>query len=373
MAARLKSIRIQNYRSLADVSLELKPINVLFGPSGAGKSSLLEAIQLVHDCAERGADFASSRQGQGLGLLFDGAAPGELIRIELATEAAEYEVSVGTSAGRIDPLPGERLSSILPDRSITLFERQPGKVLPELADRRDDSAGELIEILSTARLYHSRSFGLRKLKWLGSTTGVESHLSEGGENLWSILRDLEGRRQGDDRYATILRYMSEAFPTFEGLVIEATSPTALHASFLEHGRNAPVPDSGISDGHLQFLILLTALFYEEARKPRLVLFDEPELSLHPWSLTLLARAIREATQCWGRQVILATQSPALLNEFDLDEQLAVESREGRTRITPVGEFEDIRDLLEDYTTGTLYMTGNVAPQNRLVELSTLDR
>lgn len=50
MPARLKSIRIQNYRSLADVSLDLGPINVLFGPSGAGKSSLLDAIGFFRDC-----------------------------------------------------------------------------------------------------------------------------------------------------------------------------------------------------------------------------------------------------------------------------------------------------------------------------------
>ena len=60
MSARLKSIRIQNYRSLADVSLELEPVNVLFGPNGAGKSSLLDAIWFVRDCAIRSMELASS-------------------------------------------------------------------------------------------------------------------------------------------------------------------------------------------------------------------------------------------------------------------------------------------------------------------------
>ncbi len=57
MAGRLKSIHVQNYRSLADVSLELEPINVLLGPNGAGKSSLLDAIWFVRDCAIRGVEL----------------------------------------------------------------------------------------------------------------------------------------------------------------------------------------------------------------------------------------------------------------------------------------------------------------------------
>ena len=56
-----------------------------------------------------------------------------------------------------------------------------------------------------------------------------------GDNLWSVLRNLEGRRQLDDRYATIMEYMAEAFPTFDGLVIDLGTKT-LYASFLEKGR-----------------------------------------------------------------------------------------------------------------------------------------
>ncbi|MGZ3471089.1 MAG: AAA family ATPase, partial [Isosphaeraceae bacterium] len=37
--------------SLADVSLALEPVNVLFGPNGAGKSTLLDTIWFVRDCA----------------------------------------------------------------------------------------------------------------------------------------------------------------------------------------------------------------------------------------------------------------------------------------------------------------------------------
>jgi predicted ATPase len=394
MATRLKSIHIQNYRSLADLSLDLGPVNILFGPSGAGKSSLLDAIGFVRDCVDRGVNVASARRGHGLGLLNGGAAPGEPIRLKLATDQVEYELTLGVSSGRINPLPGERLHSLDPARD--LIERQAGTAQAGLYDAAEDrlvpmplgeperlslarfldqnlspaDVSNLKAILLSGRVYHTRSLKLAELRRLGSAAGIESHVLEQGENLWSVLRILEGRRLLDDRYATIMRYMAEAFPTFKGLVIDQVSPSVLYASFLEKDKRMPILASGISDGHLQFLILLTVLFTEDRGRPSLVLFDEPETSLHPWALAILARAIREATASWGRQVILATQSPALISEFDPDEQLAVESQDGRTQITRVAEIEDIQDLLQEYATGSLYMSEVVAPQSKLVELAT---
>ena len=56
-----------------------------------------------------------------------------------------------------------------------------------------------------------------------------------------------------------MRYMGRAFPTFEALVIEADGPECVYAKFLEKWRREPILASGISDGHLQLLILLTGL------------------------------------------------------------------------------------------------------------------
>ena len=76
MPTRLQSIHVRNYRSLADVTLDLEPVNVLFGPNGAGKSTLLDTIWFVRDCAIRSVALASSDRDHGIGLLFDGADEG---------------------------------------------------------------------------------------------------------------------------------------------------------------------------------------------------------------------------------------------------------------------------------------------------------
>jgi predicted ATPase len=163
--------------------------------------------------------------------------------------------------------------------------------------------------------------------------------------------------------------MAEAFPTFDGLVIEPTGPNVLYASFLERHRRKPILASGVSDGHLQMLTLLTALFSEGPDRYSLLLFDEPETSLHPWAIAVLAKAINHATEEWGRQAILATHSPVLISQFETDQSFAFELKEGRTRITRLNEVEGVQDLLEHYAPGSLYMSESVAGQSRLFEQS----
>lgn len=167
--------------------------------------------------------------------------------------------------------------------------------------------------------------------------------------------------------------MAEAFPTFKGLVTQLTAPTVIYARFLEADRPGAKYASAMSDGHIQFLLFLTALFCETPGKAPLVLIDGPETSLHPWALAVLGNAITEATARWGRQVILATHSPVLMGQFETNELLAVESKEGRTQVTRVSEMEGIQDLLEHYAAGSLYMSEAIAPQSKPPETPNVGR
>ena len=54
-----------------------------------------------------------------------------------------------------------------------------------------------------------------------------------------------------------------------------------------------------------------------------MMFDEPELGLHPCALTLLAALFRQAA-AGPSQVIVSMQSATLLNEFDAEDAIVVE-------------------------------------------------
>ena len=376
---------VRNYRALADVQLELRPINVVFGPNGAGKSTLLDSLYFFRDCAIRGVDVASSDRDHGIGILWDGALEEDRISVEIENNSVSYRLSFTLSAGRIDPFPGERLVST--SRSVTLIERKPGAdkaalyhseigsaLLAPLREpdkpslglflgfnQGDVEAGDLDHLLHFVRLYNSRSFHLRPLKRRGSESSHQIRLWDYGNNAWSVLRNLQDKRNVDERYDTIMRYMAEAFPAFDGIVVEQTGPTSVYASFQERGRREGIYASGASDGHVQLLLLLIALFSED-RRESVLLFDEPEVSLHPWALVVLARAVREAAHQWNKQVFLATHSPVLISQFDPQDTLVASTDAGRAQFKRLSEIHEFRDLLEEYAAGSLFMSGTVAPQ-----------
>ena len=377
---------VRNYRALADVQIELRPINVVFGPNGAGKSTLLDSLYFFRDCAIRGVEVASSERGHGVGMLWDGAAPeDERISIELANDDISYALSFSLSTGRLDPHPRERLVSTSQaeplikrkrgsdkaalydtktEQAVRVSLREPDKLSLSLFlnfNDRNEEAADLDRLLHFVRLYNSRSFHIWPLKRQGSDSSHQVRLSDLGKNAWSVLRNLQDKRNVDYRYNRIMKYMAEAFPAFDGIVLEQTGPMSVYASFLEKGRRHPIHAFGASDGHMQLLLLLTALF-SEGDRASILLFDEPEVSLHPWALVVFARAVKEAAGQWNKQVFLATHSPVLISQFDLPDILVASTDEGRARFERLSEIHEFRDLLADYAAGSLYMSGTVAPQ-----------
>ena len=381
----LTRIRVRNYRALASLDLDVGPINVIFGPNGAGKSTLLDTLYFFRDCAIRGVEFASSERSHGIGILWDGADDDGGILIELATDGVAYGLTFSLSTGRLEAFAGERLQSS--SRMQTLIDRSPGSDKASLYhteiqqtvpvtlrepqklslglfldfNRGDEEAGYLDQLLHFIRLYHSRSFFLYCLKRQGSESSHETRLWDLGNNAWSVLRNLQDKRNIDHRYDTFMQYMAEAFPIFDGIVLEQTEPASVYASFLEKGRRRPILASEVSDGFLQLLLLLTALF-SEGERTSILLFDEPEISLHPWALAVFAKAVKVAAEQWNKQIFIATHSPVLISQFEPRDILVAGIEDGRARFDRLHEIEEIRDLLEDYAAGSLYMSEAVAPQ-----------
>ena len=46
----INRIRINNFRSVREIELELGPLNIVFGPNGCGKSNIYKAIHLLTAC-----------------------------------------------------------------------------------------------------------------------------------------------------------------------------------------------------------------------------------------------------------------------------------------------------------------------------------
>jgi predicted ATPase len=152
----------------------------------------------------------------------------------------------------------------------------------------------------------------------------------------------------------IVRLAAPFFDDFKLRPIPAT-PDLIQLEWLQRGSDYPFRVNQLSDGTLRFVCLATALL--QPQPPATVLFDEPELGLHPYALTLLGNLFKQGAISSGNrvshQVIVSTQSALLLNEFAPEDVVVAERTNGEStfrRLVP----DALSEWLEDYSLGELW-------------------
>lgn len=116
-----------------------------------------------------------------------------------------------------------------------------------------------------------------------------------------------------------------------------------------------------SDGTLRFMGLLWAAM-EGAGS---LLLEEPELSLHPEIVRFLPQMFARVQRRSGRQVLISTHSPDLLQDegIGLDEVLLLRPGQEGTEVTPAGNFSEIPDLLKGGVTLPEAVIPKTRPEN----------
>ncbi len=123
-------------------------------------------------------------------------------------------------------------------------------------------------------------------------------------------------------------------------------------SWKERQFDEPIYMTQLSEGTLRFLWLASLLLSH--RLPAVTLLDEPELSLHPQLLLLLADLMREASL--RTQLIVATQSDQLIRFLRPEEVLVADIEDGAARFS-WGDDLDLDHWLKDFTLDQLWTMG----------------
>lgn len=361
--ARIKSVTIEGFRSLRHIeNLQLPQLTVLIGGNGVGKSSFIRFFEMLGWMQKSNnlQEFVL-RQGGGDDQFFMGARKTPRIRAEICLETTkgtnEYSFELAhISAGdkimvmneayrfsdhnRKTVAKWSKLSDVATESSLCKQENKTAKTIHNL-----------LKQCTTYQFHDTSSNAFIHQRW--DLTDSVRLRSDGG-NLAAVLYDL--RENETSRYWQLVRQIQRVFPTLEDFVLEPMSGKILlrwKSKFSDKIFGSHLT----SDGSLRLFCLMTLLSLPDERLPDVLFFDEPELGLHPHAITLISEMFKRVAKT--RQVFIATQSPYMVDSFELENIIVAESKNGETflRNLPKEKYQSWLD--DDYLLSDLWLKSPV--------------
>ncbi len=364
MGEAIKKLTIEGFKSIRKLEdFELRSLNVLIGANGAGKTNFVSFFRLLRELIEQRLELAVAKGGGADALLHLGPKTTKEIVVKLYIGLTGYEV-------RLVPTNDNRL--VFADERTICYGQQgkgnaeflaTGHHEAKLKERKDNSgvttghgvSVHVYDALSSWVVYHfhdtSDTADVRRSRPINDN----EFLRHDASNLAAFLYRIQ--KTNATEYAKIRAVVRLAAPFFDDFKLRplADNPEMIQLEWTQKGSDYPFRPSQLSDGTLRFICLATALL--QPSLPTTVLFDEPELGLHPYALTLLANLFKQAATRHGtyisRQVIVSTQSTLLLNEFVPEDVVVVERAQGQSTFRRL-DAAQLADWLKEYGLGDLW-------------------
>jgi len=351
----LKQLTVNNFKSIKSQSLDLGHLNVFIGGNGSGKSNLIGVFHFLnriingelqaHVGAVGGADSIlhfGRRHSSSLSMS---------LRFEKGSIANGYDFTLMPTADdsfifRNEAMWFQDLGQYKVPYDISLGS---GQKEANIRTAKQPMAAYVRADLESYRIYHFHDTSSdAKVKQTGDLDDNRILKADAG-NLAAFLFLLQERYP--THFANIQDTIKQIAPFFESLQLapSALNPDKIRFEWKEKGSDTYFNAHALSDGTLRFICLATLLL--QPNLPSLVLLDEPELGLHPAAITLLAALLESAAQ--RAQVLIATQSVTLVNQFTPEEVWVVDRDHGESNFEHLRE-NDLTSWLDGYALGELW-------------------
>ncbi|WP_295384562.1 AAA family ATPase [uncultured Thiodictyon sp.] len=378
--SRFTHLTIRGFRRLVDLDVELRPLTVLLGINGVGKSSVLDAISLLSASAPgRLRERLAEMGGLTNVMSIDRAKHlvlGTRMRVEDGT-TLDYSLTL-LPTGVAYTIEEERLcqEDEFQLRTVEYIESrgndtryfdgsgragllQPDPFHDDLesslsqAPKKFPAPEELRRHLASATLYHALNVDVRAPVRLPQTMQPADLPGANGETLVSCLYTL--RETDKARFEAVEDALRAAFPSFDGLNFPPVAAGTLAMTWRDRAFSRPIYTHQLSEGTLRFLWLATLL--QSPGLPAICMIDEPEVSLHPEMLSLLADLLREASQ--RALVVVATHSDRLVRFLKPEEVLIIDMAEDGAASATWADSLDLDAWLDEYTLDQLWRMGQM--------------
>lgn len=343
----VQEFRVERYRSVYDLHVRLGPVNVVTGANGCGKSNLFNAFVLLRETLLGSLGGRLVREGGLKSILWAGPRTDRraFLRLSLKADPFEYSMELGLrpeSEFPLFPLDPQFKSETLKVAGRTMVERRSSTArlrdmegrfhdftfldtFSLFAQSVDPEAFPYVELLRGSvrkwALFHDLRTDAGAPIRQPSPSTYPLRVEEDGSNLASCLY-LISAREGFDAMTELLQ---EALPE-STLLVDSGGLRMRHAGLL---RNTELAE--LSDGTLKLIHLAAACFFPHP--PPLVFFNEPETSLSPAAIPVLARLIEHAAM--NSQIWVTTHSmelAGLLRDSTAAKVIHLEKLDGETYI-----------------------------------------
>jgi predicted ATPase len=366
--SKFESIEVEGYRRLSSLKLEMRDLTVMIGANGVGKTSFLDVFSLLAASAKGqllekisgGLEGILTRNKADhlaicLRMSVPGYAPLDYYLKLVPVQGSSYKISLETLTQHNDrnaPQPQKYIDSH--SLNIKYYNIQTGFLEPpnwehnpfetslSQVPKMYQQSENLRKQLASCTYYGALDVSNRSPVRQPQDMRPAKLPGANGEDLVSCLYDL--RETDSDRFKMVEDTLAAAFPDFEKLSFPPVAAGKLSMTWKDKNFSKPIYVHELSEGTLRFLWLVTLLQSRELTA--LTLIDEPEVSLHPELLRLLADLMREASK--RTQLIVATHSDRLVRFLKPEEVLVCDDENGLMIVTWADKL-DLEKWLAEYS------------------------
>jgi predicted ATPase len=398
----IREIAVSNFKSFRDLDFSPDNFNIIIGSNASGKSNLIQIFKFIRDIAKYGLNNAISLQGGVEYLRNTIIGPGkpftfrivyvleekredvigvkdELpiyfepyeIRYEFAlsfSDAGEnYEISsdllmisgnfhrpgakgidlLGAGTLTLSRVEGSVAYCVCPPEGLDLREQE---LFPQYFQKREIPQRWLIMNLPISvpgippiewifRGMKVFDFDPRLLKRAVPIMG-KTELEKDGSNLAIVIKNI---LEDPVKKAEFFRLIKEMVPFVDEIAVEKFMDMSLFLKLKEiYSKNKFLPASMVSDGTINILALIIALYFE---KRPVTIIEEPERNIHPFLISKLVEMLKDASS--SKQIIVTTHNPEMVKQVAVEDILLISrDSEGFSRLSRPFTRKEIRTFLE---------------------------
>jgi hypothetical protein len=351
----IHQIRIRNFKSILDVTVELSPVTVLVGKSGTGKSNFVTAIRLLRDLLagpHRLGEYgdwrtlmpALARKGP---MAFD-------VEFEVPGFDERFQYSLLLHEKQPTPV---RESFSYGGKHLFVQGLEKGGIrwiveppLVSVPEPGPISLGRLPGLEQVVVAYAALTAGIRvydfrsDVKCGGPASNGRSGLHDDAGNHLAVLKEIAHSLHDVNTRKGLLATLQRVNPSITAMDLDSLqSPQRVIVGHRVGDKTLQL-DLRFESGGFRRLYAHLIAIYQTPRKLTMI-FEEPENGIYPGALSMLADEFKAAPEVGRGQIVLTTHSPRLLDHFDADQIRVVELVDLETKIGPLAQEQ--RQALEE--------------------------